>query len=126
MRANNASAKRLVSTPGFISGKELMDKGLTFWTLTMWDDDGAMKDFRNSEPHRKAIQKLPFWCSEASYYHWTQPETVLPDWKLASENLLREGKITKVRNPSQNQLTNKFSVIKWTKLEKVFKPSKQS
>ena len=34
----------LVSTSGFISGKELMDKGLT---------DGRYERLRNSEPHRK-------------------------------------------------------------------------
>lgn len=122
MKANEASAKQLVITPGFLSGKELVDKGLTFWTLTIWDDDAKMKSFRNSEAHRKAMQKLPFWCSEASYFHWLQDEPFLPNWHTASLKLIQEGKITKVRNPSAKQLSNQFPPIKWTKLERVFKP----
>jgi hypothetical protein len=36
-----------------------------------------MKMFRNGEAHRKAMQKLPFWCDEAAYTHWQQ-ETMDP------------------------------------------------
>ena len=125
MRANEASAKQLMATPGFIAGKELINKNLTFWTLTMWKDDGSMKEFRNSVPHRKAIQKLPYWCNEASYFHWSQEDEILPEWIPASEKLLHEGKLTKVRKPSSNQLSNKFPTIKWKKLERVFKPLSQ-
>lgn len=123
MQANEASVKQLVKTRGFLAGKELVDKGLTFWTLTLWEDDSCMKEFRNSAPHRKAIQKLPYWCKEASYFHWTQADNILPEWIKASERLLNEGKLTKVRKPSSNQITNKFPPVKWTKLERSFKPS---
>jgi heme-degrading monooxygenase HmoA len=68
MLANEASVKQLRKIDGFLKGKELIDKGLTFWTLTMWRDEIAMKAFRNSIPHRKAMQKLPSWCCEASYF----------------------------------------------------------
>ena len=125
MRANEASVKQLVKTSGFLAGKENMDKHLTFWTLTMWKDDACMKDFRNSVPHRKAMQKLPYWCNEASYFHWTQEEDVLPAWPQASERLLLEGKITKVRKPTTRQTANKFPSIKWTKFERVFTPLPQ-
>ena len=45
MRANEASVKQLVSTPGFIAGKELIDEGLTFWTLTIWSDDTTQASY---------------------------------------------------------------------------------
>lgn len=122
MKVNEASAKQLVITQGFIAGKELMDKGLTFWTLTIWEDDAKMKEFRNSVAHRKAMQKLPYWCSEASYFHWTQEQVTLPDWNIASMKLIKEGKITKVRKPTPGQLTNNFPPIKWMKFERIFKP----
>ena len=125
MLANEASVKQLKKTPGFLSGKELVDKGLTFWTLTIWEDDAKMKEFRNSIAHRKAMQKLPFWCSEASYFHWTQEQEILPEWTIASLKLIQEGKITKVRKPSSRQITNSFPPIKWRKLERNFKPITQ-
>jgi hypothetical protein len=121
MRANEASVKQLQITPGFLSGKELVDKGLTFWTLTIWEDGDKMKTFRNSVAHRNAMQKLPFWCSEASYFHWTEESGVMPDWATASAKLMEEGKITKVRNPTSNQLSNSFPPIKWNKMERVFR-----
>src|SRR6476661_3948371 len=79
-RANEASVKELVKTKGFLDGKELIDKHLTFWTLTLWDDMENMKRFRNSEAHRKAMQKLPVWCDEAAYVHWLQDNNIIPGW----------------------------------------------
>ncbi len=76
--ANELSVKQLKKTNGFLGGSELTDKNLTFWTLTMWKSDANMKDFRSSIPHRKAMQKLPDWCDEASYVHWMQDEIDLP------------------------------------------------
>ena len=80
MRANEGSIKQLLITRGFLGGKELVDKKLTFWTLTMWHDDVAMKSFRNSAAHKIAMQKLPYWCDEASYVHWMQEKAEIPLW----------------------------------------------
>jgi hypothetical protein len=124
--ANEASVKELRKTKGFLGGKELTDKHLTFWTLTMWTDEASMRVFRNSLPHRKAMQKLPFWCCEASYFHWTQQEAVLPPWSVASQKLFQEGKLTKVRKPSAHQLNQTFPSIKWTKLERTLKANQTS
>ena len=123
MRANEASVKTLVKTPGFISGKELTDKGLTFWTLTIWKDEASMKAFRNSAPHRKAMHGLPQWCNEASYTHWMQEEEQLPDWDTAYKKMMEEGKITKVRKPSARQLEKNYPPPKWKKFERPLKPT---
>ena len=120
MLANEASVKELKRINGFLAGKELIDKHLTFWTLTMWKDENAMRLFRNSDPHRKAMQKLPFWCCEASYFHWIQEGEELPSWEVCSQKLLQEGKPTKVRKPSANQQNNSFPSIKWKKIERKF------
>lgn len=121
--ANEASGRALVKVKGFLKGKELIDKNLTFWTLTMWVDDTSMKEFRNAAAHRKAMQHLPTWCHEASYFHWTQQDPDFPDWNVASGRLISEGKLTKVRNPSPRHLANHFPPIRWTRLERVFKSS---
>ena len=121
MRANEAAVKQLMLCEGLIGGKELVDKNLTFWTLTLWEDGAAMRSFRNGTAHRAAMQRLPYWCDEASYFHWTQEEGVLPGWAVASERLLQEGKSTKVRKPSARQTANQFPPIQWTKIGRVFK-----
>ena len=120
--ANEASLKELIKTNGFLTGKELIDKKLTFWTLTLWENDSDIKTFRNSIPHRKAMQQLPNWCNEASYTHWTQEEKLLPDWTTVYNKMMKEGKTTKVRKPSSNQNDKNYPFIKWTKTERVLFP----
>ena len=121
MRANEASVKELKGSKGLLKGKELIDKNLTFWTITLWEDEASMKIFRNSSSHRNAMQNLPNWCNEASYHHWVQDGVEFPDWCTVSEMLFTEGKISKVRTPSNAQIENKFPPIKWTKTERRLK-----
>ena len=67
MRANEASVKELKASVGLLKGKELIDKKLTFWTITIWENEESMKGFRGSFSHRNAMQHLPKWCDEALY-----------------------------------------------------------
>ena len=120
-RANESSVKELKSSEGLIQAKELLDKNLTFWTLTMWEDEHYMKKFRISNAHRTAMQHLPKWCDEASYHHWFQDSFEFESWKIVSEKLFKEGRLSKLRNPSIAQVNNKFHPIKWTKTERVLK-----
>lgn len=121
MKANEASVKELKTSKGLLKGKELIDKNLTFWTITLWEDEGAMKGFRSSPSHRKAMQHLPKWCNEASYHHWIQEGHELPSWHTIAERLYAEGQLSKVRNPSKAQAANQFPPIKWTKTERRLK-----
>ena len=121
MRANEASVKELKKSQGLLMGKELIDKNFTFWTLTIWENEESMKGFRNSASHREAMKNLPNWCDEASYLHWIQNESDLPNWNVVAEKLFKEGKLSKVRNPSKAQIVNKFPEIKWTKTERKLK-----
>ena len=122
LSANSASIKQLLITEGYVAGKELTDKGLIFWTLTLWNADADMKSFRNSPPHRKAMQKLPDWCNEATYAHWLQEEATLPDWTTVHERMLSEGVVSKVRFPTDRHLTKSFPPIKWGKLARPLNP----
>jgi len=121
MRANEASVKELKVSKGLLKGKELMDKKLTFWTITLWEDEASMKGFRGSSPHRHAMQQLPKWCNEASYHHWVQESNEFPTWNTIAEKLFAEGKLSKVRNPSDAQITHQFPSIQWTKTERRLK-----
>lgn len=122
-RANDISLKQLYKIFGFWGGKEVIDTHLTFWTLTMWITDLNMKEFRNSMAHRKAMQKLPVWCNQDSYFHYTQNEAKLKDWNITYKKMIIELKTSKVLNPSSNQLFMNYPQIKWIKTERVFKSS---
>ena len=121
MRANEASVKELTASTGLLKGKELIDKKLTFWTITLWEDEESMKKFRGASSHRIAMQHLPKWCNEASYHHWVQEGNEFPTWNTISEKLYSEGRLSKVRNPSKAQAANLFPPIKWTKTERRLK-----
>ena len=121
MRANEASVKEIKVSKGLLKGKELIDKKLTFWTVTIWENEESMKKFRGSIAHRNAMQQLPVWCNEASYHHWIQEDYELPSWDVISKKLFSEGRLSKVRNPSKAQIENHFPLIKWTKTERRLK-----
>lgn len=120
-KANEASVKELKKSEGLIKAKELLDKHLVFWTITLWEDEDSMKKFRICNAHRSAMQYLPVWCDEASYHHWIQEGNEFPTWENVSEKLFREGKLSKIRNPSIAQASNSFPPIKWTKTERKLK-----
>ena len=48
----------------------------------------------------KAMPKLLRWCDEASFTHWEQPDASAPDIDAAVDRLAREGKLSKVNEPS--------------------------
>lgn len=121
MRANEASVKEIKVSKGLLKGKEIIDKKLTFWTVTISENEESMKKFRGSISHRNAIQQLPIWCNEASYHHWTQEDIEFPSWDTISKKLFSEGRLSKVRNPSNAQIENRFPPIKCTKTERRLK-----
>ena len=123
LSTNNAALRQLVITPGFVAGKELVDKGLVFWTLSAWRTDADMKTFRNSAPHKKAMQRLPDWCREATYIHWLQEDATLPPWAAVCDRMITEGMATKVRNPTAHHASKTFPTVKWTKTERIIKPA---
>jgi hypothetical protein len=121
--ANEASVKAIKKVPGFIEGKELIDKGFTFWTVTIWQSPEAMKQFRNNDPHKSIMRKLPAWCDEAAYIHWTQETNDFPDWGTIYWRLLDEGKITKVKQPSPQQERMTYPAPSRTNFARPIKPS---
>jgi len=120
-RSNDASVKTLKNSKGLIHAKENPDKNLIFWTLSMWDNEESMRQFRNSNAHKNAMKQISKWCNEASYHHWVQDENSLPNWQSASKKLFEQGTLTKLKNPSKSQSSNQFPPIKRTKFERILK-----
>ena len=94
------TSKQARRSRGFLAGWTSTDGEFGFWTSTVWDSLEAMRAFRNSAVHLKAMPKLLRWCDEASFTHWEQPDASAPDIDAAVDRLAREGKLSKVNEPS--------------------------
>lgn len=80
----------------------------TFWTLSVWKDETAMRSYMRSGAHAKAMPKLQKWCDEASVVHWQQEGTQLPSWADAEQAMLERGRFMTLANPSLAQREKRF------------------
>jgi hypothetical protein len=103
------SQRQAVRAPGFLGGRLLLDAGWTFWTLTVWDGERAMKAFRGSGPHAQVMPRLVEWCDEASYAHWIPTGAPVPSWPEAYEHLVGEARLSRVAHPSPNHEARHFA-----------------
>lgn len=103
LRAISSKAKAERS-PGNLGVRVLNDKRYTFWTLTSWDSEAAMRAFMLGKTHGAAMKKLLEWCDEASVVHWTQDSAALPSWAEAHRRMQTEGRPSKVNHPTEDHL----------------------
>jgi hypothetical protein len=120
------SARQLTHTAGFLGGKLLIDRYRNFWTITAWEDEAAMRSFRNGGAHRKVMPKLLQWCDEATLVHWRQESPTLPDWQETHRRMISEGKLSKVNHPSSNQATKHFPEPRVGFLSRELRPALES
>jgi hypothetical protein len=88
------------------------ERGLVFWTITVWKDPEAMRAFRNSGSHKKVMPKLSEWCDEATYVHWEQDGDSPPDLQTAYARLVSDGVVSRVRHPSSSHAARAFPTPK--------------
>lgn len=100
--------RQVVRAPGFLGGSLLVDRHRTYWTLTVWESELAMKAFRGAGAHAKAMPRLASWCDEGAYAHWVAPDAAIPTWPEAYEHLLAEGRLSRVSNPSPDHEARRF------------------
>jgi hypothetical protein len=99
------TARHAARTPGFRTGRLLRAKHRTLWSITGWDDEAAMKLYRDAGLHLALMPKLMRWCDEAALAHWTQSDNEpLPDWLDAHRRLQDSGRSSKVMHPTVDQL----------------------
>ena len=94
------SLQQIKRAEGFRDGSILADRSWTFWTMTVWDSEEAMRRYMLAGAHRKAMPHLLDWCDEASVVHWTQADDEVPAWTVADKRMRESGRISKVRHPS--------------------------
>lgn len=103
------SQRQVERAPGFFGGRLLLDSGLTFWTLTVWENEQAMRGFRGFGAHARVMSRLPEWCNEAAYGHWVETADSIPTWDEAHERLVAEGRLSRVEHPSENHSKRQFA-----------------
>lgn len=106
------SQRQVRRAHGFAGGRLLVDARLTFWTLTTWQDERAMKAFRGSGAHSKVMPRLAQWCDEAAYGHWTPSGDSVPSWEEAYEHLASEGRLSRVSHPSPRHDAKQFPKLR--------------
>jgi hypothetical protein len=100
--------RQAVRAAGFLGGRLLVDRSQTYWTLTVWQSESAMKAFRGAGDHGKAMKHLAKWCDEAAYAHWETAGEVIPRWGEAHGRLSAEGKLSRVEHPSEDHTNRVF------------------
>lgn len=101
---NLLSTWQIINTPGFLSGRLMRDANGAFWTLTLWSDRSATQSYRNSGAHRRAMPQLQKWCDEVAVAHWEQVDSNLPDWAEAHQQMVANGHLTRLSQPSAAHL----------------------
>jgi len=94
------SAWQARKAAGIQSATLLKDNWRTYWTRTVWTDEGAMKMFMASGNHRRAMPKLLEFCDEASVGRWNQEEATPPNWDDVHRRMQLQGRPSKVKHPS--------------------------
>lgn len=97
------SSWQIINTPGFLAGKLTSDKQGGAWTVSFWENESAMRQYRSSGAHRQAMRYLPHWCDEAALLTWKQEDTNLPEAIAVHRRMESEGHFTKMLYPSINQ-----------------------
>ena len=116
------STWQVINTKGFKGGKLLVDAHQTYWTMTAWEEQAAMKIYRNAGAHRSVMPKIQDWCDEASLVHWRQEDDNLPDWIEVHERLIKEGFLTKLSKPSPAHLERNIPRPKSSKIGLILHP----
>lgn len=78
-----------------------MDRGRTFWTVTLWDDLASMRAYRDSGAHAKAMRKIADWCDEASTATWEQGPEALPGLEELAQRMVAAGRFVTLPHASR-------------------------
>lgn len=98
---SHLSARQAAHSPGFLDGQASGEVlRLTFWTMTVWENEAAMRGFRASGAHQRAMPKLALWCDEASVAHWEQAAPDVPGPDATLRRMQAEGRPLRLRHPS--------------------------
>lgn len=71
---------------GYSLQAQLMSR--RFWTLSVWEDEGAMMEFVYKLPHSEVMTKLAPEMEQAKFTRWQiQGDDLPPDWNEAKKRM---------------------------------------
>lgn len=116
------SGRQVQRTDGFKDGYLAGDAERGAWTVTLWRDESAMRAFRASGAHLRAMPMLLTWCDEASVAHWSQEDPVAPTTAVAFGKMQTTGRLSKVHHPSKRQVDGQTVGRQPPKLARALRP----
>lgn len=102
------SRRQAQRAPGYLRVLVGAEQNRVFWTISMWENEAAMRAFMLSGAHRKAMPLLAEMVDEASVTHWEQDSEEFPKWPEAFQRLRQNPKFTKVKYPSADHAAGKL------------------
>lgn len=94
------SLQQAKQAPGNFRATTRAQWKLVFWTMTVWEDEAAMRSYMRSGAHGKSMPKLQTWCDEGAIVHWEQDSIEFPSWETAEAKMLVNGRFTPLKYPS--------------------------
>lgn len=95
---------------GFIGGVLSADPfRLTYWTVTVWENEAVMRAFRASGQHQRIMSRLADWCDEASVAHWEQEDNTLPPADEVLRRMVSGGRASRLTHPSPDHAAGRIA-----------------
>jgi hypothetical protein len=85
-------------------------RGLRFWTLTIWENEDALKAYRDILLRGKVMPRARHWFDENSAAHWEQESMKMPSWENAASLLKERGHFSEVDHPSKSQKSGQIDI----------------
>ncbi len=92
VRAQGAIAQ-MRRSDGYRAGSLRRYRDGSFWTMTVWRDEAALRSYVTSGAHLKAMPRLAAWGREASTARWNQSGEGLPGWTEAERRMRDTGRV---------------------------------
>jgi heme-degrading monooxygenase HmoA len=81
--------RQLAASPGLVGYALLAELGAkTFWTVSVWEDETALRTFAASEPHRSVMRRVPARMGQSVFRTFAVSGRELPlTWPASKDRL---------------------------------------
>src|SRR5262249_6769814 len=108
VRQARLSSEQASRSPGFLAGAVFGSPlRKTFWTLTVWKDEAAMRGFRSAGDHRYVMTRISDWCDEAAVAPWQQRDASVPGSEEMLHRMQSMGRVSRVSHPTPGHAEGK-------------------
>ena len=81
--------RQLAVSPGLVGYSLLAELGAkTFWTVSVWEDEAALRSFAAAEPHRSVMRRVPARMGDSAFRTFAVSGRELPlTWPTSKDRL---------------------------------------